>query len=319
MFPTSVDEGADPGSPWYGTDMQADDRLARARLSLEGLSVGDAFGERFFGPVRAIKARLESRDLPPGPWHFTDDTEMSLAVVEVLALHGGIDADALAAAFGRRYRADPRRGYGRAVRDTLDSLAAGEPWQAAAARPFGGQGSMGNGGAMRAAPVGAFFADDLAALVEHADRSAAITHAHAEGRAGAVAVAAAAAWAWLQRVRPEAVAGLDLLGFAHAHTPAGETRDGLAAARELGLTATVDAAAARLGSGVKITAPDTVPFALWVAARNLGDYERALWEGVAGLGDTDTVCAITGGVVVLATGVDGIPAAWRRAREPLPA
>jgi hypothetical protein len=52
---------------------------------------------------------------------------------------------------------------------------------------------MGNGGAMRAAPVGAFFADDLAALVEHADRSAAVTHAHAEGRAGAVAVAAAAA------------------------------------------------------------------------------------------------------------------------------
>jgi ADP-ribosylglycohydrolase len=70
---------------------------------------------------------------------------------------------------------------------------------------------------------------------------------------------------------------------------------------------------------VKITAPDTVPFALWLAARNLGDYERALWEGVAGLGDTDTVCAITGGVVVLATGVKGIPAAWRRAREPLPA
>lgn len=291
-----------------------DERLARARLSLEGLSVGDAFGERFFGPVRAIQARLASRDLPPGPWRYTDDTEMSLAVVDVLAAHGGVDADALARGFARRYAADPGRGYGRAVRDTLEALGRGESWQAAAARPFGGQGSMGNGGAMRAAPIGAYFADDLAALVEHADRSAAVTHAHAEGRAGAVAVALAAACAWLRRSDP---GGADLLGFAHARTPQGATRDGIAAARDLGPGATVDAAAARLGSGVKITAPDTVPFSLWVAARHLGDYELALWEGVAGLGDTDTVSAIVGGIVVLAAGLDGIPAAWRRAREPL--
>lgn len=289
--------------------LTTDGRLARARLSLEGLSVGDAFGERFFGPVRAIQARLASRDLPPGPWRWTDDTEMSLAVVDVLAAHGGIDADALARGFARRYAADPGRGYGRAVRDTLEALGRGEAWQAAAARPFGGQGSMGNGGAMRAAPIGAYFADDLAALVEHADRSAAVTHAHPEGRAGAIAVAAAAACASLGRA--------DLLAFALARTPPGATRDGLAAAIDLGPGATVEAAAARLGSGVKITAPDTVPFSLWVAARHLGDYERALWEGVAGLGDTDTVSAIVGGIVVLATGLDGIPAAWRRAREPL--
>src|SRR5579862_8575440 len=57
-------------------------RLARARLSLEGLSVGDAFGERFFGPARAIRARLESRELPPPPWRYTDDTVMSLGIVE---------------------------------------------------------------------------------------------------------------------------------------------------------------------------------------------------------------------------------------------
>lgn len=293
-----------------------DERLARARLSLEGLSVGDAFGERFFGPVRAIQARLASRDLPPGPWRWTDDTEMSLAVVDVLAARGGVDADALARGFARRYAADPGRGYGRAVRDTLEALGRGDGWQAAAARPFGGQGSMGNGGAMRAAPIGAYFADDLAALAEHADRSAAVTHAHPEGRAGAIAVAAAAAWAWLQ-ARPGGLAGTDLLGFALARTPPGATRDGIAAARDLGPGATVDAAAARLGSGVKLTAPDTVPFSLWIAARHLGDYERALWEGVAGLGDTDTVSAIVGGIVVLATGLDGIPAAWRRAREPL--
>lgn len=81
------------------------------RLSLEGLSVGDAFGERFFGPVRAIRARLGSRELPPPPWGYTDDTVMALGVAEVLGRHGRIDQDDLALTFARRYRAAPGRGY----------------------------------------------------------------------------------------------------------------------------------------------------------------------------------------------------------------
>ncbi|MCO5169726.1 MAG: ADP-ribosylglycohydrolase family protein [Planctomycetes bacterium] len=291
--------------------------LERAVLSLEGLSVGDAFGERFFGPARAIQARLESRDLPPPPWRYTDDTVMALGVVEVLARRGEIDPDDLARTFARRYAEATGRGYGRGVRDTLEALHAGGDWREVAPRAFGGSGSMGNGGAMRAAPVGAYFADDPAALVENARLSAAVTHSHPEGQAGAIAVAAAAAYAWCRRASPGRVAGSDLLGFALDLTPPGETRDGIAAARALPPDATVEVAAGRLGSGVKILAQDTAPFSLWCAARNLADYERALWEGVAGLGDVDTVCAIVGGIVVLHTGADAIPGAWRRAREPL--
>jgi ADP-ribosylglycohydrolase len=83
---------------------------------------------------------------------------------------------------------------------------------------------------MRAAPVGAFFADDPGALVENATLSAAVTHSHPEGVAGAVAVAAAAAFAWRLHASPEQTAGTDLLGFAHDLTPPSETRDGIAAA-----------------------------------------------------------------------------------------
>jgi ADP-ribosylglycohydrolase len=35
-------------------------------------------------------------------------------------------------------------------------------------------------------------------------------------------------------------------------------------------------------------------------------------------GDVDTTCAITGGIVAAYTGLDGIPADWLSAREPLP-
>jgi ADP-ribosylglycohydrolase len=36
-------------------------------------------------------------------------------------------------------------------------------------------------------------------------------------------------------------------------------------------------------------------------------------------GDTDTACAITGGIVAAHTGAEGLPAHWLTAREPLPA
>jgi ADP-ribosylglycohydrolase len=72
-----------------------------------------------------------------------------------------------------------------------------------------------------------------------------------------------------------------------------------------------------LGTGTKVTSADTVPFALWCAARHLDDYEEALWTTVSGLGDRDTTCAIVGGIVALSAGRGSIPATWLAAREPL--
>jgi ADP-ribosylglycohydrolase len=61
-----------------------------------------------------------------------------------------------------------------------------------------------------------------------------------------------------------------------------------------------------------------VPFALWCAGVHLGNYEEALWLAVEGLGDRDTICAITGGIVASFTGIEGIPGIWRTSREALP-
>ncbi|MCM0679226.1 ADP-ribosylglycohydrolase family protein, partial [Micromonospora phytophila] len=58
----------------------ADTRLALARDSLAGLSVGDALGSQFFVPGRR-PADLAAGRLPPPPWEWTDDTEMACSVV----------------------------------------------------------------------------------------------------------------------------------------------------------------------------------------------------------------------------------------------
>lgn len=288
-------------------------RLARACRSLEGLSVGDAFGDRFFTSPHTVEHLIEIRALPAGPWPFTDDTAMALSVVDVLAEKGSIDRDLLARLFAARYRFDPGRKYGGTAHGILIAIADGAPWAEAAAAAWEGQGSMGNGGAMRSAPIGAYFHDDYERVVDNARRSAEVTHAHPEGQAGAIAVAVAAAW-----VARGGSAASDLFEAVLAHTPDGETRGGIAKASRLSLDYDVRTAVAALGNGSGVISQDTVPFALWCAARHLGNYEEALWTTVSGLGDRDTTCAIVGGIVVLNSEAE-ISAEWLETREPLAA
>lgn len=288
-------------------------RMKRVSLALDGLSVGDAFGERFFFPPN-LENLIAQRALPGPPWRYTDDTEMALGIADVLAECGGIDQDKLAFTFARRYAEYPGRGYGRNAMDILKALLLGMSWRVVAPRSFDGQGSLGNGAAMRAAPVGAYFADDPDAVIGAARASAEVTHSHPEGIAGAIAVALAAAWAW--NSRKQKLPADDLFAFVLGLTPGGATRAGIEAARQLAAVSTQEAAD-RLGSGWRVTAPDTVPFCLWCAARHLASFEEAMWTTVAGLGDRDTTCAIVGGIVALSAGRQSIPDDWLNAREKL--
>src|SRR6185503_8046412 len=166
-------------------------RLEYAEKSLNGLSMGDAFGELFF-----LRSPYETNtaDLPQTVWPWTDDTHMALSIVEILGTHERINQDELAAAFVRRYKQDPARGYAGGAHRLLAALAAGKNWREIAPKLFG-NGSYGNGAAMRAAPIGAFFHDNPERAAQEAELSAEVTHAHIEGRAGAIAVAAAASFA----------------------------------------------------------------------------------------------------------------------------
>ena len=46
-------------------------RMARAQLSLEGLSVGDGFGERFFVAEQVVEMLVRERAVPRAPWRWT--------------------------------------------------------------------------------------------------------------------------------------------------------------------------------------------------------------------------------------------------------
>jgi len=292
-------------------------RFQRVLLSLDGLSVGDAFGQSFFF-VTSVTAdqRLEGRFIPPPPWFFTDDTVMAVAITHSLHKHGGIVTDWLAEEFAKQYKKEPDRGYGGTARGILQAIGEGIPWQDAAGRVFDGEGSCGNGGAMRAAPVGAYFADDLQLLISNVRDSAKVTHAHEDGQTGAIAVALAAAWV-VTRQDASMPQGHEMIRFVLANLPQTETYWRIKKALTLPLELSPKTVASILGNGSQVISSDTVPFCLWCACRHPNDYSEAMWSAVSVHGDMDTNCAIVGSLVALATGHDGIPADWLESREPL--
>ncbi|MBM9507825.1 ADP-ribosylglycohydrolase family protein [Actinacidiphila acididurans] len=293
---------------------------APALDSLYGLAFGDAFGDRWFGILRREgTAALEARTVPPEPlWRWSDDTAQALVLVRELAEGGGaVDQDRLALRFAAAYAEDTHRGYGASMHDVLRRIGAGEPWRDVVAGQFGGQGSWGNGAAMRAAPLGAWHAADLDVAAEQAALQGAVSHHHPEAVTGAVAVALAAALATRSRGGP-APARPDFLRAVAEQLPDSDVRSGIRTAARMSDRASVRHAAEVLGSGYHMSGPDTVPFALWCAAGHLDDLHEGLWLTVAGQGDIDTTCAIAGGVIAARTGVAALPAAWHAAREPLP-
>lgn len=293
------------------TDAEHLIRLSRARASLDGLSTGDAFGENFFCDPDKVEQGIFDQSLPAGPWMYTDDTVMAISIFQVLAMRRVIDQEFLAELFASRYRRDPTRGYGGTARNILNRIWFGEPWREVSRSVFGGIGSMGNGGAMRAAPIGAYFSDDFQTVVKNAQLSAEVTHAHTEGQAGAIAIAIAAACVARSVLDPH-----EIIDTVLRFTPDSETRAGIGQAAYLPLTYDVRTAVSALGNGRRLTSQDTVPFTIWCAARHLGKFEEAMWTTVSGLGDRDTTCAIVGGIICSNPNTV-VPAGWLAAREPL--
>src|SRR5690349_19468707 len=101
--------------------------ISRAECSLEGLSVGDAFGETFFINPAVVDSLIDQRGLAQSPWHYTDDTLMSMSIVAILRQYGFIQQDALAESFASRYEID--RGYGPAMHSLLAELKLGADWR----------------------------------------------------------------------------------------------------------------------------------------------------------------------------------------------
>jgi poly(ADP-ribose) glycohydrolase ARH3 len=270
-----------------------------------GCLLGQAVGDGLGAPYEGVPADHifwccgSSADIVGNPTGdtllYTDDTQMMIGVAEVLAEHGTIVEEDLCRAFATNY--DPVRGYGQGARRILEAIVEGDDWRELARTIFPG-GSLGNGAAMRVAPVGLLFCDDLDRVMEEARRSAEPTHLHPLGIEGAQLLALAVALAVRGQPLDRPSFYAELLGRCRSEEFAWQLR---AAARMK----------ARSFVGVlgnSLEAHRSVVTAIACFTTSPKSYTGAVGKAISLGDDTDTLAAMTGALCGAHLGVEGIPA-----------
>ncbi len=291
------------------------ERISLAKKSLLGVSIGDAFGESFFGLRESIESHIKNRTIPESSWEFTDDTVMSIAVFNQLERNGTIVQSELARAFASNHSVDVNRGYGATARRVLRDIEAGKDWKHVSQSVFEGMGSMGNGAAMRSSVIGAFFYDDLNRVRKESTKSAEITHYNIEGITGAIAVSLASALTTQIGLGLLQIGPLEFLERIVSLLPDSDTRAKINKAIRIPSSYHIDTLRSILGNGIHMLAQDTVPFALWCSAHYQHQFEEAIWRAVSILGDRDTICAIVGGITIMSCDENSIPRTWTSSVE----
>lgn len=283
------------------------DKFLLASKSLTGISVGDAFGESFFGGENLMKSYIQERIVPESSLDFTDDTIMAIAVFKSLEKFGKMNQDFLAEEFTKNYYLDINRGYGPSMHQYFRAIKNRDSWKAISYSKFEGQGSMGNGGAMRASVIGAYFYDDLDQLKLNAELSCEVTHANKEAIEGTKAIALAAAFAVQENLRLIKLSQQDFIQKIQDELNDSDMKSKLNKALYLDGNPSIELLVKTLGNGINMTAQDTVPIVIWMLSRYRNNFEECLWNTVSALGDRDTTCAMAAGISILCCDGDSVP------------
>lgn len=267
-----------------------------------GLAVGDALGAPWeglpagilydLGPADNIVAHPERK-----PLYYTDDTQMMIGVVQALVEHGKIEMRTLAQKFADNYH--PDRGYGQGARRIINAIGAGEDWEQLRETMFNGQGSWGNGAAMRVAPLGLYFSDNLETLIAQCIASALPTHVHPIGIDGARLMALATALAarsYGQRFRRK-----DFLQSLRAAAATEEFQWQLDHALQL---APFDSL---IVFGNSLEAHQSVMTSIMCFVDSPDSYTEAISRALGQGNDVDTLAAMAGALSGARLGVAGIP------------
>lgn len=267
-----------------------------------GVAVGDCLGRPVEGHRHVPESYLEEVLSSPPPMIYTDDTAMTIVLARSLFDSDGFSGADLARAFADEFEAEPFRGYGRSVADVFDRVRRGITWDEAAARQFGGEGSYGNGAAMRVAPVALWAYPDVDRVAELAAHTARVTHTHPLGVEGAVLQAVAAAHALASSKTDELLDDLSVRAGADEFRARLELLPDLLRSR--------DDERARLHLGNWVSAHQSVVTALYCFLAG-EDFTQVMMRALRMGGDVDTIAAMAGALAGARYGADAIPAIWR--------
>ncbi|MFC1849008.1 ADP-ribosylglycohydrolase family protein [candidate division CSSED10-310 bacterium] len=172
--------------------------------------------------------------------------------------------------------------------------------------------SAGNGPAMRAAPIGAFFASEPEQLENFIRLSTQLTHKDPRAFIGAYTIAVLSAWIIREdpQKRPCPEELLTLLAVSGADEEWLAVVDTLSAAIRQDLTVADYAASLGLSEGVSGYIYHTVPMVIYAWYQHFGDFEKTIKAVLDCGGDTDSTAAIAGALAGAVGGEKSIPEAW---------
>lgn len=277
---------------------------------LLGTACGDILGAGVEGwSAESIQARYgKLRDFletARGLGCYTDDTQMTLALAASLVEKGWVDAKDVAEKYAEFY--EPRRGYGAAAHRVMGALQSGADYRETGRIEFR-EGSFGNGGAMRIAPIGLAYRhasdEEFCRAVEAA---LVCTHIHPEAIDGAMVQARAVA-----KLATSQPSGFDRRGLVEALVGKSQR---FAVQRKLEILlehldkGTSDEEVIYVvGNGVRTS--EAVAAALWAFLRYGDAPEECLVRAVNFGGDTDTIGAMVGAQLGSLYGAGWIPRRW---------
>jgi len=277
---------------------------------LLGTTCGDILGAAVEGwPAAEIRETFdELRDFADsgrGFGCYTDDTQMTLALVTGLVEQGRVEAGHVSAKYAEFY--EGWRGYGGAAHRVMQVLRRGGDYRGTGRLQFP-EGSFGNGGAMRIAPIGlAYRHADPKALHKAVEGALLCTHVHPEAVDGALVLALAVA-----RSATTAPADFDpprLLRELHEASRTTIVQAKLEAlSRGLQQGDSDLFVIAKVGNGIR--ASEAVAAALWAFLCYGSTPEACVIRAVGFGGDTDTIGAMAGALVGALHGASWIPTRW---------
>jgi ADP-ribosylglycohydrolase len=290
-----------------GSSLSADELRSRFTGLLLGQAVGDALGLPWEGLSRRRAVKMYRT---PDHYRFlfgrgmiSDDTEHACMTAQALLTHPE-DPFLFARSLGWKLKwwlAGLPAGIGFATLRAIMKL-----WMGVSPSASGVY-SAGNGPAMRAPVLGAFFRGDTAALRQFVKASTRLTHTDPKAEEGALVIAYSARWAVNARTGSnDRLHFLDQLSEEVADPELVNLLEHVA--RGISMNWSVEEFARSMGleEGVSGYIYHTVPVVLFGFLRHFGDFDSTVKSIIALGGDADSTGAIAGALAGAAAGYEGI-------------
>lgn len=245
---------------------------------------------------------------------YSDESQLARELMQSLVEHGGLEPDDYAHRIAVLFAENRVVGRGHCTTAAAERLNAGVPWHRAGTPPP----SAGNCSAMRAPPIGLFFASNPTAMTEAACTQSRITHADRRCCAAAAVIACATALAAKsERIEPAEFLGrLQALAVTFEPTVACNLRqlqdwlslpenEAIGLIARAGLPPGVDS---HWRGGISAFVVASLLWALYAFLRSPEDYIRAVATAIYPGGDVDTTAALAGALIGAHLGVAALPA-----------